>query len=359
MIRENARSVRRALLAWYTRQARPLPWRKNRSPYRIWVSEVMLQQTQVATVVPYYRRFLRAFPTLQHLSRARLEKVLELWSGLGYYRRARQLHQAAKDVVKRFGGRFPSDFDEVRSLAGIGDYTARALASLAFNLPYPVLDGNVARVVARLDALNGGGGGAKFRRDVEQRLQLLLSRRQPSRFNQAMMELGQTVCLPRAPRCQSCPLRLWCKGFRVGTPENYPLPRRRRKTEIRHMAAGILKAGPRVAVVRGLDEGLLADMWNFPAAFGKSPAEARKRLRENLRAILGTPVRLGGPIGNVQHGITFRSVSARIYRVETGTRAPMNSVRWLDLSSFDRAAVSQLARKIARAALHPSARDME
>ena len=189
-------AVRSALLRWFQRRARELPWRKTHSPYPIWVSEVMLQQTQVATVIPYYLRFLRAFPTVKRLAQARRERVLELWSGLGYYRRARNLHDAARIVSQNFGGRFPRDYFQARALPGIGDYTARAVLSIAFNQPYAVTDGNVARVVARLNAREGNIHQPSFRSAVGRELDQLLSRRQPGNFNQAMMELGQTVCLP-------------------------------------------------------------------------------------------------------------------------------------------------------------------
>src|ERR1019366_8641816 len=180
-------SIRRKLLAWFQAEARDLPWRGTHDPYAIWVSEVMLQQTQIATVIPYYLRFLEAFPVVAELAAAPLERVLELWSGLGYYRRARHLHQAAQAVVADYSGRFPDDYTDLVSLPGIGDYTAKAVLSIAFNRPYAVLDGNVARVVARLFALQGNLHQPQFRRAVEGELTQLLSRRLPGDFNQAMI----------------------------------------------------------------------------------------------------------------------------------------------------------------------------
>ena len=244
----------------------------------------MLQQTQVATVIPYYQRFLEAFPTLADLARAPLERVLKLWSGLGYYRRARHLHNAAQELVRRFGGAFPQDYEQIRSLPGIGDYTARAVLSIAFNQPYALLDGNVARVLSRLGALEGNLHQPGFRRAVQAQLELLLSRRSPGDFNQSLMELGQTICLPRAPRCAACPLRRWCRGYKSGKPELYPQPRPRRAVESHYLAAAIIRRGPRVAMVRGLDDGLLDDLWNFPSAFGRSRAEALANLRNKLAA---------------------------------------------------------------------------
>lgn len=355
----------------------------------MWVSEVMLQQTQVATVIPYYRRFLRAFPTLARLAQSPLERVLEIWSGLGYYRRARYLHLAAQTIAQKLGGRFPRHYGKVRSLPGIGEYTARAVSSIAYNLPYTVLDGNVARVVARLRALRGNLQQPRFRHNVEQELRLLLSRRQPGNFNQALMELGQTVCLPRAPRCLACPLRKWCQAYRRGTAEAYPAPRRRRATEFRYLATAIIvaaqaapglsRAGPgqprkrfEVLMARGLDEGLLGDLWNFPAAFGKSRADAVTRLRDKLAAVASGLVLTNRPFTEVRHSITYRSIHVQLYRATAAVAAHRPSpprptpalvfsslrhgpaveghlLRWFSLARLPQAAVSQLARKIAAA----------
>ena len=381
-------SIRRALLHWFRRHARPLPWRKRKDAYAVWVSEVMLQQTQVATVIPYYRRFLRAFPTLARLAEAPLERVLELWSGLGYYRRARCLHLAAQRVAQEFGGIFPRDYEQAHSLPGVGYYTARAVLSIAYNLPYSVLDGNVARVVARLWALRGSLHQPRFRRAVECELDALLSPRQPGKFNQALMELGQTTCLPRAPRCPACPLRKWCRAYRLGRPELYPQPRPRRATEFQYLAVAVVcrnvgaLLGPflpdagkgvpvspalegtglaapqrgQVALVRGLDEGLMADLWNFPAAFGRSRAEALNHLRHKLAGIVRSPMRWGAPLvspGLLRHRITHRSILVDLYPAEIPPRRgeavprPKNSLRWFPLSRLPHLAVSQLARKIA------------
>ena len=324
----------------------------------------MLQQTQVSTVIPYYRRFLRAFPTVERLAKARLERVLELWSGLGYYRRARLLHLAAQKILREFAGRFPTDYGQARSLPGIGDYTARAILSIVYNKPYAVVDGNVARIVARLGAIKGNINQPKFRGAVERAVEGLLSHRRPGDFNQALMELGQTVCLPRAPRCVACPLRKWCQAYHHGEPESYPAPRPRRATELRYLATAVIRSIPaigqegagRVALMRGLDEGLLGDLWNFPAAFGATRAEAFGRLREKLDRIApGVALRehKDGPAAGpappcpLRHGITYRSIRVNLYRAEVPDGVPVGPLRWFPLASLERAAVSQLARKIA------------
>jgi A/G-specific adenine glycosylase len=314
----------------------------------------MLQQTQVATVTPYFRRFVRAFPNVQRLARAPLEKVLEHWSGLGYYRRARNLHQAAQVIVARFQGRFPSRYEDARSLPGIGEYTARAVLSIAFNQPHAVLDGNVARVVARLGAYRGNLHQRHFRRAVELDLSRLLAPRRPGDFNEAMMELGQTICLPRAPRCPACPLKKWCRAFALGRPESYPAPRPRRATELHHLAAAILRRGPRVALVRGLDEGLMSDLWNFPSAFGATRPAALARLREKLDALAPGRAEMGSLIGGLRHGITFRAIHVELYSAQIAGQIPNGSGRWVRLAEFQRSAVSQLARKIAARIARPA-----
>ncbi len=307
----------------------------------------MLQQTRVATVIPYYRRFLRAFPTVRHLARARLERVLEAWSGLGYYRRARNLHRAAKIVARKFGGRFPHDYEQARSLPGVRDYTARAVLSIAYNQPYAVMDGNVTRVVSRLRAFRGNFNQPSFRHQVGRELDRLLSRPRPASFNQALMELGQTVCLPRAPHCPACPLRARCRACGQGTPESFPSRRPRRASEHRYLAAGIIRRGNSLALVRGLDEGLLEDLWNFPAAFAPSRRKAVRRLEEKLAALASGWARIGARLGELRHGITYRSISVDFYPVEITGTFRARSVHWVPLARLPRSAVSQLARKIA------------
>jgi A/G-specific adenine glycosylase len=332
----------------------------------------MLQQTQIATVTTFYQRFLEAFPTVAHLAQAPLERVLELWSGLGYYRRARHLHQAAQVIVQRHAEEFPEDYAAARALPGIGDYTAKAVLSIAFHQPYAVLDGNVGRVVARLGRLRGNLHQPGFRRAVETALAQLLSKRRPGDFNQALMELGQTICLPRAPRCSVCPLAKWCAGYRCGNPEAYPLPRPRRSAESHHLAVALLRRGDKVAMVRGLTDGLLDDLWNFPSAFGRSPIEARQSLREKLAGLLRAPsagamarqgavrahhravraphgvplLTLGGPLAEFRHNITYRVIRTRVYPVKASRPTTHASFRWFGLTGLPQAAISQLARKV-------------
>ncbi|HEV2424084.1 MAG TPA: A/G-specific adenine glycosylase [Terriglobia bacterium] len=363
--------MRRALLRWFYIHKRSLPWRASSDPYSVWVSEVMLQQTQVATVVPYYLRFLNAFPTVDDLARAPLERVLQLWSGLGYYRRARQLHAAARTVVEKFDGRFPATLQDARQLPGVGNYTAAAVLSIAYGLALPALDGNVARVVARLEALPGSLAESAFRRKIEAKLAGLFTGAVVGRhndwnrgdLNQALMELGQTICLPKAPQCPVCPVRAACRGRASRRPEAFPSPRPRRASEEHHLAAAVIlsPADARrsrvrgsvngrgsVLLARGLDHGLMEDLWNFPSAFGASAAEARARLETRLADLCGAPAALGAEIARVRHSVTYRQIHVRVYRGFLNDPPPAG-FRWLPASEFGRAAVSQLTRKIAAA----------
>jgi len=341
-------AIRRALLNWHRAHARDLPWRRTRDPYAVWVSEVMLQQTQVTTVVPYYERFLRAFPTIERLARSPFEKVAKQWSGLGYYRRARYLHSAARKVMKDFGGQFPPEYSLARQLPGVGHYTACAVLSIAYNQPLAVMDGNAARVMARLAALRGHLQQSRFRHAVEEMAQRLLSPREPGLFNQAIMELGQTVCLKGVPHCPICPVRAWCHAWSQGQPESYPQPRPRRPTEARHLATAVIRKGKRIVLTQGLDEGLLDDLWNFPAAFGSSPQEAFENLQNKLMKETLAAIHRRSPIATVQHRITYRLIYAEIYpaTLRNGTRA--DALRWFALNELDDAPISQLTRKIAK-----------
>lgn len=308
----------------------------------------MLQQTQIETVIPYYQRFIQEFPTIEHLAAAPLERVLELWSGLGYYRRARNLHKAAQVLVEKNGGKFPVDLKQALALPGVGDYTARAVLSIAYNQPFTVLDGNVARVMARFLALRGSFSQSHFRRTIEKNLEVLLSRRNPGSFNQALMELGQTICLPRSPQCSLCPLSRWCRAFELHKPEDYPESHPRRQVEKWYMATAVLYKKRQILLCRGLDDGLLEDLWNFPSALGQSGSEALEHLKEKLRPELKTLPTLKAPEFQVRHNITYRTIHVHIYTGKFAGRARRDNFRWFQTPTIEQAAVSQLARKIAR-----------
>ena len=317
-----------SLLEWFDRHRRDLPWRRTRDPYRVWLSEVMLQQTRVETATPYYERFVERFPTVEDLARAEQEEVLALWSGLGYYRRARQLHRAAREVERRDGG-FPDTVEGLLELPGIGPYTAAAVASIAFGVAEPVLDGNVERVASRLLATSENPKSSRGRRRLRERVGELLDPHRPGDSNQALMELGAVVCTPRSPRCLLCPLAEVCRARAEGTPERYPVPRRRRETERLRRAVIVVENGsardgaPERSVLlfrRAEDADLLAGTWELPwvelPVDGEAPMSPRtaRRVTRDLGERYGGRWRLGGHLGRVRHGITYRSIEVEIYR---------------------------------------------
>jgi A/G-specific adenine glycosylase len=310
-------SPARALLAWYDRHRRDLPWRADRHPYPVWLSEVMLQQTRVDVVAPYYRRFLARFPTVEALAAAEIDEVLGLWSGLGYYRRARQLHAAARRMAA--GGGFPRTAAGLGELPGIGAYTAAAVASIAFGERVPALDGNSERVLTRRLALAGDPRRAAGRRALAAAALELLDPERPGDGNQALMELGATVCTPRRPACPRCPLAPGCAARAAGEPERWPPPRRRRAVERRRLGVAVVSANGRTLLFRRPDDSpLLAGTWELPwfeLAPEDDPAAAGPPALDRR---YGGRWHLGPHLAAVRHGITHRAfvVEAHGARVE-------------------------------------------
>ncbi len=255
------------LLTWYNENKRDLPWRRDRDPYHIWVSEIMLQQTRVAAVVDYYARFLARFPDVATLAQADEEALLKCWQGLGYYSRARNLQRAAQVIAGDYGGVFPADYASIRALPGIGDYTAGAIASIAFGLPRAAVDGNVLRVVSRLTADSRDISSPAVKREVAAALEGVMPVKTPGEFNQALMELGATVCLPSgAPLCQSCPARTFCKAHKASAEQDFPIRSSKKPRRVEQRQVFLLFHKGRVALRKRPDKGLLAGLWEFPNA---------------------------------------------------------------------------------------------
>ncbi len=339
---EHLPAFRKRLLAWFRRHQRRLPWRKTRDPYRIWVSEIMLQQTRVAAAREYYERFLERFPTAKELARARPSEVLRLWAGMGYYRRARQLHQAARVVVKKYREKFPEDFHEALALPGIGRYTAAAILSIAYDHPHAVVDGNVVRVLARLDARRG----SLTPRNLEPRAQELLPRRAPGEWNQAMMELGATVCLPRRPLCLLCPVAPFCQGRAQGIQEEIPPPRRKRAPVDVWVVAALVRRGSRLLLVKQAD-GLFAGQWQFPVVELFPGEDAESRLRAMLHdryGILAFDVR---PLEPQRHAITFRRIRLLPFLITPADLPPRAlNWRWAEQKEIPSLVTSSAMRKL-------------
>ena len=346
-------TVRRKLLVWFRREKRSLPWRSTRDPYRIWVSEVMLQQTTVAAVRRRYAAFLSRFPDLTSLARTSEESVLAAWSGLGYYARARNLQRAAREIVDRHGGRLPRDPAALRALPGFGDYMAAAVASLAFGQREPALDANVTRALSRLFAIAGIAGTRAHGEAVGRRAAALLPTRRPGDVTAALMDLGQLICTPRRPRCGVCPLSGACAAYRRGDVARFPRRRARPATLRVHVAAACATRAGRVLVLQR-PEALLRGLWQFPCAEGTSPAAALRSLRSEI-AQLG--LRLDGEPSPVvtRHTIVNRRLEIAVYRAKHASNPKSEIrnpklVRWLTPKLLAKTAIPTLTRKIATAA---------
>ncbi len=328
---KGAASLRRALLAFYRKRGRDLPWRKTRDPYAIWVSEVMLQQTQVQTVAPRFADFMSRFPDVEALASAQETTVCEAWAGLGYYRRARHLHRAARTIVAELHGEIPSGEAGLRKLPGIGAYTAAAIASIAFSAKTPAVDGNLLRVLARVFVLPGRADDPALLRAVHAQARRLVDCPQPGDINQALMDLGATLCHVENPTCRDCPLRRFCRASRAGTPTAYPGKKvRTTRQSLRVAFAWIDRDGALLLEQRALD-GLWPGLWELPSASG---ARAKQALAERLGQ------ELGPPLSRISHDLTHRRVSASVYRARAKTRPPGRW--WRDPLA---APLSSLARK--------------
>ena len=253
------------LLVWYRENARALPWRGDPTPYHVWVSEIMLQQTRVAAVLDYYRRFLEAAPDVAALAGLSQDQLMKLWQGLGYYSRAKNLQKAAKQIAERHGGVFPNTYEDIRALAGVGDYTAGAIASIAFGLPVPAVDGNVLRVTARITGDSGDISTPAMKKKVTQALAQVIPLDAPGDFNQALMELGATVCLPNgAPLCERCPAAPFCRAFQEGRTGELPVKAAKKARRVEERTVYLLFHGDSVALRRRPERGLLAGLWEYP-----------------------------------------------------------------------------------------------
>jgi A/G-specific adenine glycosylase len=346
--------LHRRLLTWFRTHRRNLPWRARRNPYRIWVAEIMLQQTRVAAVLPYYHRFLERFPTVESVAAARQEEVLRLWSGLGYYRRAQNLHRAAQEIVARHGGRFPRTLQAALALPGIGRYTAAAVLSIAYDVPLAALDGNVARVLARLGALRGDLRAPLRWHQLRKKAEHLLAHQAPGDWNQALMELGEVICTPQTPHCGSCPVLPFCRAHARGLTEEIPVPRRKRASVSLRIAAAILRdSSGRTLLVRdptACGSVLFSRLWQFPAVeVVREPlVELEGHLRKTLK-LDSARLELEA-LPAARHGVTFRNITLLPFLARVAKLPRLPRTRILAFDHIDRLPVSSATRKIAAAA---------
>ena len=332
--------IRRLILRWYDQNKRALPWRKTRDPYAIWISETMLQQTQVQTVIPYYRRFLKLFPTLRALDRAPADRVMALWSGLGYYRRAENIKRAARLMMTKHKGAMPREFGALRALPGLGDYTAGAVASIAFNQAVPALDGNARRVLQRVFV-------ARNRRSLNALASDLISLSRPGDFNQALMDLGSAVCTPRDPACGACPCRPLCRARRSGRYETEK-PRPQRSAAIT-WPLGVIAHQRNVLLRRRAQHGLLAGLWEVPGGKQESDETARQTLARQFASSRALAARMK-LVGEARHSITRYKIRAPIFFTSAASRIVPGAGewRWVPLSSVAKYPLSSLSIKALR-----------
>ncbi len=347
----DAAGLRRLLLAWFDREKRDMPWRRTRDPYAVWLSEMMLQQTQVATVIPYYQRFTERFPTVNDLAAADLDDVLQLWAGLGYYARARNMHRAARLVADEFGGEFPATTDALRTLPGVGEYSAGAVASIAFDVRTPVVDGNVVRVLSRLFGVTDDPRTGLGRRKMWQLAEHLLPRKRCGDFNQALMELGAMVCRPNdAAECTACPIRRHCKAHETDTVATLPTKTQRVAIKPETHAVAAIERDGKWLFRRRAKKGLWGGLWEMPSAVlnGQGSAAAAGRI---ARKLLGPNISTTRkPFCRFKHILTHREITF-IGHVCRPQRAPSKATaddvgRWQSLDKLESLGLSTAMMKL-------------
>ena len=345
-------TIQSQVLDWAEISLRDLPWRQVRDPYRVWVSEIMLQQTRVDTVIPYYLRWMKRFPTIEVLAEADLDEVLKAWEGLGYYARGRNLHRAAQAVIQEHGGRLPSSREALIALPGIGPYTVGAILSLAFDQDAAVLDGNVRRVFSRLFAIGDDPGEAETRKRLWALAVALVPSGRAGRFNEALMDLGATVCTPRGPHCGLCPLNAVCQAYTGGDPEAYPLRKPRKSVPHYNVAAGVIWQDGLLLIAQRPLDGLLGGLWEFPGGKQEPGETLPECLQRELREELDLEVSVGQKLTVVRHAFTHFRITVYAYECrclsEDDPKAlGVDAWQWVTPSELDDYALPVVDRKIA------------
>lgn len=308
--------IRKALLKWWDDGRRDLPWRRSEEPYAVWLAEVMLQQTRIETVIPYYERFLKRFATVESLAEAKTDEVLKLWEGLGYYGRARNLHKAARMVVHQYGGCFPNTAEELGKLPGVGRYTAGAVASIAFHEPTPAVDGNVIRVLCRLFCIREEPTKTAVRNNLWQLARMLVSTKRPGDFNQSMMELGATVCKVVQPNCDGCPLKRFCLARKNGLEAVLPHVPKAPKLPEYEIAAGLVFRNGRILITKRKPEGLLGGLWEFPGGKREKGETLAQTAGREIREETGIEVSVGSLLVSVRHAYSHFKIVLHAFLCE-------------------------------------------
>ncbi len=354
MTEQDIRQFRERLLNWYRTARRNFPWRRTRDPYRILVSEIMLQQTQAETVVPYYKRFLERFPDLETLAESPAEDVLKLWQGLGYYRRARYLREAARTVLRAHDGAIPTSARELQMLPGVGEYTAAAVASIVFQEPVAVVDGNVTRVLSRVFQLTAPVGSSSLKNQLRRFANQLLSPEKPGDFNQAIMELGATVCTPRSPECARCPIHPFCQAAQNGEPESYPVPRTRPPVPVVHAAVGLVWQDDKLLLTKRFASAMLGGLWELPGGKIEPGETATECIQRELAEELGVQVSVQEHVATVRHAYSHFRVVLESFRCELSSGKPRaigcDDLVWVHPDELDNYPLPGATVKILRAA---------
>ena len=317
------------IIRWYETVRKPLPWRESPTPYHVWISEIMLQQTRIEAVIPYYRRFLAELPTVRDLASVSDDRLMKLWEGLGYYSRARNLKKAAQVIVNECGGELPRTADELRNLPGIGDYTAGAVASIAYGQPEPAVDGNVLRIVSRITASDEDIALEKTKKTVRERLrEVYPSGREAGLLTEGLMELGETVCLPNgAPKCADCPVHGHCQAYRQGRTDDFPVKSAKKSRRIAERTVLLLRCGDRYGIRKRDTSGMLAGMWEFPNVSGHITG---KEAVENIG--LSPEIREIRPVGTAKH--IFSHVEWHMIGYEISVASEDPSLTWADAETI-------------------------
>ncbi|EWG08639.1 A/G-specific adenine glycosylase [Cytobacillus firmus] len=304
------------LISWFEAEQRDLPWRKDQDPYKVWVSEIMLQQTRVDTVIPYFHRFIEQFPTIRDLSEADEEKVLKAWEGLGYYSRARNLQAAVREVHEKYGGKVPDTPKEISSLKGVGPYTAGAILSIAYGIPEPAVDGNVMRVLSRILSIWEDIAKPSSRKIFESSVRTLISHENPSHFNQALMELGALICTPTSPSCLLCPVREHCTAFYEGTQQELPVKTKTKKQRNVQLAAAVLiDDQDRVVIHKRPGKGLLANLWEFPMTeINIAYVSDKEQMKDAFSTQYGANVDIQEMTGQIEHVFSHLTWNINVYK---------------------------------------------
>lgn len=337
---KKVRTFQQNLIRWYKKNQRPLPWRQTTDPYHIWVSEVMLQQTQVNKVLQYYSDFIRQYPDVQSLAAADLQQVLKSWELLGYYARARNLHQAAQIVSEKFHGYVPSDYFHFRQLPGVGDYIAAAVSSLAFNKPYPVVDGNVRRVLSRIFAISSPVNHTSSAKIFQQAVSYLFAKKNPAHFNQALMELGALLCRPRQPQCPGCPVKIYCSAYLTNQQHKFPAKVKTTEIPCYHTTIAIIQKEGRLLITQRPPSGLLGGLWEFPGGKIKKGESAIEALQREIKEEVNLQIKIDEHLTRVKHTYSHFEIVMEVFLATyfSGAIKLRGAIdyRWISLAEIEK-----------------------